>query len=64
MYAIGIIVIGVILLAIVLIFVFGLSGQGINVLDKIFGSQSEATASASDTVNKYTGNFLENLFHK
>ena len=58
MYAIGILVIGVILLALVLIYIFGVSGQGTDILDKIFGAQKSATAGASGAVNEITGKLI------
>ena len=59
MYAIGIIIVGVVLLAIVLIFIFGISGQGVDVLGKLFGTQSNAAADASQAVNEFTGKFFQ-----
>lgn len=58
MYAIGVIIIGIIVLAIILVFVFGITGQGTGVLDKIFGTQSDVTASAQGAANSLTGSFI------
>lgn len=58
MYAIGIMIIGVILLALMLLFIFGISGEGTNVLDKLFGAQKSASAGASAAVSEVTGKFF------
>jgi len=59
MYAIGIIIIGVILLALVIIFVIGISGEGTGVLDKVFNAQEGATEKATEAVTDFTGNFFK-----
>ncbi|MDD5239199.1 MAG: hypothetical protein PHH61_01925 [Candidatus Nanoarchaeia archaeon] len=62
-YAIGVIVIGVILLALILVFVFGMTSEGTSVLEKLFGAQKNVTSGAAGVVEDFTGKFLQN-FHK
>jgi len=55
MYAIGVILIGIIILAVVLIFIFGVSGQGTNLSQGLFNIQGNVTSNASATAKGFAG---------
>lgn len=55
MYAIGVLIIGIVILAVILIFIFGVTGQGVNISQGIFNIQGNVSANASDATSAFTG---------
>ena len=55
MYAIGIIIIGLIVLAVLLIFIFGTSSQGSEIAQSIFGIQENVTIDAAESASAFAG---------